>query len=187
MRAFRSRVALLLPLAMAGCQNPFDPEADLRLALWGGLNGTTVIILEQAKALTTYKTTGDPVHANIEAVVWNQSSVPVVLTSYTVVYRQIGQQSAPCSLPPGNAICRLGGAAGRRFPITQHLAAMTNYGAGYAETRFRFKPLTAEVFDHIGADLNTINGGIDMEIQFYGTDHNGHDVKVGGSIHMEIF
>ena len=182
-----TRLMALLPLALAGCQNPFDPEADLRLAQWGGLNGGIVIILEQAKAATTYKAPGDPIHNGIDATIWNYSSVPVTLRSYTVVYRQIGQQSAPCSLPAGNAICKLGGAAGRRFTLTQHLGGMTQYGSGYAATTIKFRPLTGELLDHIAADLNTINGGVDMEIMFYGTDHNGHDVKVGGSIHIEIF
>lgn len=186
MKTTALRLAAVLPLALAGCQNPFDPQADLRMLQWNGLNGGNVILIDQTKASTDHLQPWDDSHNNIIASIGNYSSVPVVLRSYTVVYRQVGEQSPPCSLPAGNAICRLGGAAGRRFVITQHVAGMTSYGAGFAETNFRFRPLTDEVFAHIAADLNTINGGIDMEILFHGTDHNGHDVKVGGSIHIEI-
>lgn len=187
MKTLLVRLAALLPLALTGCQNPFDPEADLRLLRWNGLNGTTVILITQANAQTIHKQSNDASHRNIGAAIANYSAVPVTLRSYTVVYRQVGEQSPPCALPPGNAICRLGGAAGRRFPIVQHIGGLTSYGVGYASTDIRIRPVTDELLDHIFADLNTINGGIDMEILMYGTDHNGHDVKVGGSIHIEIY
>lgn len=182
-----ARAVVLLPLALAGCQNPFDPGADLRLLEWQGLNGGNVILITQANATLSHKNAYDSSHANIDALIANYSSVPVTLRSYTVVYRQIGEQSPPCSLPAGNAICSLGGAAGRRFQMLQHVGGLTQYGSGYSTTTIRIRPITDEVLDHIGADINTINGGIDMEILLYGTDHNGHDVKVGGSIHIEIY
>lgn len=172
---------------LAGCQNPFDPQADLRLLRWDNLNGGNVILITQSEANSNHKSPGDDSHNRIVAEIANYSSVPVTLTSYTVVYRQIGEQGAPCSLPPGNAICVLGGAAGRRFQMLQHIGGLTSYGSGYSLTDVQIRPITDEVLSRIFFDSNTINGGIDMEILLYGTDHNGHDVKVGGSIHIEIF
>jgi hypothetical protein len=184
MKARRLVPAALAVLAVSGCQNPFDPQADLRLILWEA-NGGLVAQLTQALASTTEKQ--NTWLQTVKMTIGNYSSVPVTLTSYTVVYRQVGAQTGAYPQPAGSPIPSLGGASGRRFPFLVHATALTSNFAQFSSTGFWVRIITSELLDYIGNNTSTINGGIDCEVEVFGSDHNGHNVSVSGTLHVEIF
>lgn len=175
----------LLLLGSAGCRNPFDPEADLRMWRIDACGGGPVVQILQSDALVGAMT--NTCLQRVIATVLNYSSVQASLTSYSVVYRQISAQTGACPQPPGSPICSLGGAGGRKFAIREHVDALTNNASENTQTDVWMMVLTPEVLTYIGTNTSTIGGGIDMDITLFGTDHNGHDVKVGGTIHIEVY
>jgi hypothetical protein len=46
--------------------------------------------------------------------------------------------------------------------------------------------ITRELLLYIKQNPGTLNGGIDCEVECFGTDENGHDVKVSGTLHVEV-
>lgn len=190
-RAVAGLAAILL-LAASGCINPFDPKANVRLWRFEVNGNATQLVVQIVQANAINLIAGPP---TVSAVVLNEStSVGVIFDSYTVVYRQNAAQTGTCTQPPGSPICSLGGAAGRRFALHWHLAPVnTNpVGSGGATTAWTslslpLSVITAELLQYIASNQTTINGGIDMDITLSGTDHNGHDVKAGGTCHIEIF
>jgi len=116
----------LVAVSATGCQNPFDPSGDVRLIQWEANAGTTAQIT-QSLATGTLGTKDEDWKVQRTAMhLGNFSSVGVLLTSYVVVYRQIGAQDPPASLPPGSPIPSLGGAGGRRYPINIHVRGLEN-------------------------------------------------------------
>lgn len=186
-RLSRAAAAAAACLAGVSCQNPFDPKADLRMIRFDANAGTYATF-----ARNSAWSGGSDASMFVTMVIGNWSSVQVSLTSYTVVYRQIGAQvpPSPCPQPPGNPICILGGAAGRTFPMTNHVGGLTDdkSGNGFVQADVRIRPVSFELLNYIvgGAGAATVNGGIDMDIVLFGEDHNGHDVKVAGTLHLEV-
>ena len=117
----------------------------------------------------------------------NRGSVPFSFTSYTVVYRQFSAQTGSCAQPANSPICSLGGAAGRRYSFTYHQGGLTQNTSESTQGGFSIHPITNELLDYIGANSGLVSGGIDLDLTFFGSDHNGHDVTVDGTIHVEIF
>jgi len=177
-------VVALAAFALGGCQNPFDPQADLRLLHWYA-NGGLVAQLTQATAVTTGMT--DWGLQSVTMVIGNFGSVGVTLTGYTVVYRQVGAQTGAYPQPAGSPVVSLGGAAGRRFPILAHAQGLVDNYSQFTQTSVGLRIITPELLTYIGNNTSTINGGMDCEVEVFGTDHNGHDVKVSGTLHIEIF
>ncbi len=182
------RLAPLLVLAFAvGCRNPFDPSADIRLEQFTGNQGLFVEFTQaDAAAGVVLTSLGDQV---TPVVLVNYSTVAAQITSYTVVYRQLTAQPG-AGLAPGSPIPSLGGAAGRRFNFIVHIAGLADdtTSAGFNSTALYPSIITAELIQYIGGPQgnSTIGGGIDCEVIFFGEDHNGHEVKVPGSIHVQV-
>ena len=92
------------------------------------------------------------------------------------------------SLPPGSPIPALGGAGGRRYTINFHVAPLENNTYNYAgDFDLVLRLITGEFLNYVANSPGTLNGGIDCEVEVFGVDHNGHDVKVVGSLHVEVF
>lgn len=180
-----------MAVSLAGCENPFDPKADVKLLRWNCNAGLTAQLVQATAGTNGMSDSG---LQTTEMHLGNFTSVPVLFTSYVAVYRQIGAQDAPVNLPPGSPIPSLGGAAGRRYAINYHMQAVTSptngsYSDIYTTGATTFQPrlITREFLNYVATNPGTTNGGIDIEVEVFGTDHNGHDVKVGGVLHVEIF
>jgi hypothetical protein len=178
-----------LAVLAGGCENPFDPAADVRLIrLSWTRNGNSIALIEQATAYTNNKT--DLGAQSLDVTVGNFSSVPAVLTRVVVVYKQVGPQTlASCPQPAGSPICSLGGAGGRRWDLVAHVPGLVNNftGTGYTALTFRFAPIHEGLLNYIQLNPETTGGGIDLEITMFGEDHNGHDVRVNGTFHIEVY
>jgi hypothetical protein len=174
----------LVAVTCTGCQNPFDPSADLRLIRWFA-NGDLVVQITQSLAGGSAKS--DPLLQSTRMTIGNFSSVPVTLTSYVVVYRQVGAVTGSSPLPAGSPIPVLGGAGGRRYPIQLHVRGLEDNSGLFAQADLDLQIVTNDFLDYIFNNASTINGGIDCEVEVFGTDHNGHDVTVAGALHVEVF
>ena len=173
LRLIASSVAILA----VGCRNPLDPKADVRIESFGGratfLQTDNSIINQYYPTSVQFASYG---------------TVAAILTSYTVVYRQVGPQNDPaCTQGPGQPICALGGAAGRRYAMRTHLAPRTNDATRNVPTTVTIHILTSELLKYIVEHGDTVNGGLDLDLTFFGTDHNGHDLTVTGTFHIEVF
>jgi len=187
-RALPSVALAAAALLTVGCQNPFDPEADLRLIRWQANGGVVAQVTQSLAGGSEMQNAG---LQETSMYIGNFSMVGAHMTSYVVVYRQIGAQDPPVSLPAGSAIPSLGGAAGRRFPIDFHVRGVMNNTGNTAEVyasapQLQVRLITRELLTYISLNLGTLNGGIDCEVEVYGSDHNGHDVKVTGTLHVEV-
>lgn len=170
--------ALLAGLGVValGCRNPFDPSADVRVEVGG------FVIFDQSNAATQV------------SQMWthtvqftNYSSVPARFTSYTVVYRQVGAQTDPaCPQPPGQPVCSLGGAAGRRYPLVVEVGPRITNDAPPATGFASVLIYTPEFFRYVSTHGETTEGGFDVELTFFGTDDNGHDLTVSEINHADI-
>jgi hypothetical protein len=173
---------------IAGCRNPFDPSADIRLERFFA-NGGLITIVTQATALNSVDSNGAGIQS-VRADFSNFSTVGGNFTSYTVVYRQLPAQPAPVNLDPGSPIPSLGGAAGRRFYELVHFQGLRDDTNTNGFNTFSMFPriITAELLKYIGSGLgsSSIGGGIDCEVIFFGEDHNGHEIKVGGVLHVQV-
>jgi len=190
MTRVRHLTLVLAALAMTSCRNPFDPSADLKLLRFFG-NGGLIVLINQVDAKNDIDySNGSPVQ-NTSVEIANYSTVAAQITSYSVVYRQLTLQPSPVNLPPGSPIPTLGGAAGRRFNSIIHIPALADNttAAGFNTTTLSPRIITREFLEYVGTGglgASTIGGGIDCEIIFYGEDHNGHEVKLSGVLHVEI-
>ena len=175
-----------LGLLASGCQNPFDPKADVRMWQFNA-NAGQVASIVQANATTTEQSSSSS-SQNVSIYVLNYSSIGFVFDSYTVVYRQASPQTGSCTQPAGSPICSLGGPGGRRFPMVTHAVSVMNVANMDATgMSIPIHPMTTEMYDYIGANTATISGGLDLDITLNGTDDNGHDIKVGGTLHVEVY
>jgi len=189
MRMTGSRLLLAAAGIMAtGCINPFDPSADVRLERFFA-NGGLIAIINQSTALANVDSNGAS-EQTVNVAFSNFTTVGGQITSYSVVYRQLTAQPAPVNLEAGSPIPSLGGAAGRRFYTLLHFQGLRDNTNPVEYTTFTLFPriITAEVMKYIGSGLgaSAIGGGIDCECIFYGEDHNGHDIKVSGVLHVQI-
>ena len=186
----KGHTLLLLSIiaASAGCRNPFDPTADIKLIRFFA-NGGLFVTVEQVQAINDI--TNSTGVQNVRADFANYSTVPAEFTSYTVVYRQLTAQPAPVNLPAGSPIPTLGGAAGRRGYFRWNAGSLLDNTnpVGYTVTSLFPRVITAEFLSYVGGSLgtSTIGGGIDCEIIFFGTDDNGHEVKIDGTLHVDIY
>ncbi len=184
MKTFKSAALLILTgIALAACRNPFDPSADIRLVRFYDYGGNFVMSLLQDQADTAIEE--DWKH-RVRAQIYNYSSVAAKFHSYTVVYKQVGPQ-ANAGLGPGLPIPSLGGAAGRRYTAGFYIRGLLNNEADFVDEQFSVLILTDEFFMYVKNNTDTVDGGIDCELTFYGVDENDHDVTVGGTFHVEIF
>lgn len=168
----------------AGCRNPFDPQADVKLVRFYSTTGDYIERVLQTSALTWIDSTDRHV---IQLLIYNYSSVGVRFFSYTAVYRQVGiQPTVVPVLPPGQPIAALGGAAGRRYMADIYLMGLSNNRNDYSVTLAPLIILTEELLTYIGTNASTRNGGIDVDVTLYGIDDNDHDVVVGGTFHIEV-
>jgi len=175
------RARLLLAAAgvlAVGCRNPLDPKADIRIENITGLNR-----ILQSNAATLGN---DPQFTTVQFA--SYGTVGCAFNGYTVVYRQVGPQNDPaCSQGPGQPICALGGAAGRRYSVRFHMGPKNDDLTLSVVNSYSFAILTPEVMKYISAHTDTTNGGIDCDLTFFGTDHNDHDITVTGTFHVEVF
>ena len=150
-------------------------------------NNGQVVAVVQANALTTEQGSSSS-SQNVTMAVLNYGSIGFEIDSYTVVYRQVSAQTGACTQPAGSPICALGGPGGRKFSITIHPDSLLNAATVNAtQMNVNIRPMTTELYDYIGANTATISGGLDLDITLNGTDHNGHDVKVSGTLHVEVY
>lgn len=184
----RRAIVLALPLLMAvgGCRNPFDPPADVKLIRFFCQDTDSLFAIIEQTLANGYIAVASKQRTRAELA--NYSTVPGEITSYSVVYRQLTAQPAPVNLPPGSPIPSLGGAAGRRFYIHDYIGALTDNtsGQGYSVTTVRPKIINPELLSYIYTNSSTIGGGIDCEVVFFGTDENGHEIKISGVVHVEV-
>lgn len=184
----RSLLLVLTGLTFLGCRNPFDPMAEIRLERFFA-NGGLFTIVNQSTALTSVDSGGAGIQQAV-AEFSNFSTVGGVFTSYNVVYRQLTAQPSPINLPAGSPIPSLGGASGRRFYIRNHFQGLRDNSNtnGYNLFDVFTRIITAELLNYIGSGTgaSTIGGGIDCEVVFFGEDHNGHEIKVNGVLHVQV-
>lgn len=195
MKSLRARCFLAaVAVAVTGCVNPFDPTADIKLERFFA-NGGLITVVVQSTAISNAETPGITLQTT-EAVFSNYSTVGGEITSYSVVYRQLTAQPSPVDLPPGSPIPSLGGAAGRRFYTLVHFQGLRDNTDPKEFNTFNMLPriITNELLQYIGGNpaysngigSSAIGGGIDCEVIFFGQDHNGHDIKVSGVLHVQV-
>lgn len=171
-------------LLATGCRNPFSPNAVVTIesitALGGNTAGTSIFSVQASQALSLYQNNAG-FHL-VTIALRNYSSVDVLFTSYSVVYRDL-YLNAP--------VATLGGAAGLRFPMTYTLGPFNDNRSSLSwfPDTVTIMAITPAFADYIqNGDLNMrLGGGADLEITLYGQDANGYDVRVTGTLHVELY
>jgi len=174
---------------VSGCRNPFDPTADIRFRRFQANSGYIATINADPTNVTNIINQSWQDFYNVRMEIAVYSSVPVSWTSYTVVYRQVAAQVKECGLPPGSPICSLGGAGGRRFPIRRHTRGLLSNASVPLNPNqtILLRPFPEEFLQYISGNGEAVSGGIDVDITIQGEDHNGHDIEVSGTLHVEVY
>jgi len=172
---------------VSGCRNPFDPTADIRFRRFYANSGyISTINADPTNVTNIINSKWDGFYGvSMEIAVY--ASVPVTWTSYTVVYRQVAAQVSQCGLPPGAPICSIGGAGGRRFLIRRHTRGIVTNDLVPMTDTVALRPFSEEFLRYISGNGEAVSGGIDVDITIQGEDHNGHDVEVSGTLHVEVY
>lgn len=199
------RFTLLTILVLAGslstgCRNPFDPAAQVdivRFFAQGTFCGSGGFVAQITQTPLDPPSTSVDQKQRVCVMLRNTSSVNVLFTSYTVVYRQLGRQGlwpsctlSPTCRPPDSPIAALGDAAGRRYTFVLHMQGVRFAGTPTQTTlQVPVRIITEELLEYIedAPPVDIQSGGLDCDITLHGEDHNGHDVKVSGTLHIEVF
>jgi hypothetical protein len=180
-------VAAAVAGLVAGCRNPFDPTADIRFRRFQANSGYIATINADPTNVTNIINSKWDSFYSVTMEISLYSSVPVSWRNYTVVYRQVAEQVAQCGLPPGSPICSLGGAGGRRFPMRVHSRGLLSNDSVPVTDTISLRPFSEEFLKYVSGNGEAVSGGIDVDITVQGEDHNGHDVEVSGTLHVEVY
>lgn len=204
MTSRRSTLLTILVLAgslSTGCgRNPFDPTAQVdivRFFAQGTDCSSGGFVAQITQTPLDPSSTSSSNKQRVCVRLRNTGSVNVLFTSYTVVYRQLGKQGnwpsctlSPTCRPPNSPIASLGDAAGRRYTLVLHMSGVRK-AATPPETTLQVpvRIITEELLKYIetAPPSDIRGGGLDCDITLHGEDHNGHDIKVSGTLHIEVF